>query len=68
MPINEDKDFEQGIFWVACPYCGKKQIHAKYEVHNFFGCIYCGEYAWLRYEYLDREHGIIYGLKLVQDP
>jgi hypothetical protein len=26
------------------------------------------EFAWLHYQYLDREHNIIYGLQLVQEP
>jgi hypothetical protein len=30
--------------------------------------IRCHEFAWLRYLYLDREHNIIYGLQLVQEP
>jgi hypothetical protein len=48
--------------------CGKEAQHALYEINFFFGCPVCHEFAWLRYQYLDREHGIIYGLQLVQEP
>jgi predicted RNA-binding Zn-ribbon protein involved in translation (DUF1610 family) len=68
MKTQEERDFYKGLFRVACPCCGKEQHHALYEINDFFGCPSCGEFAWLRYQTLDREHGSIYGLQLVQEP
>ena len=65
MQTPEERDFENGLFLVACPFCGTQHYHAFYEVDQFFGCPTCGEFAWLRWQYLDQENRIVYGLALV---
>ena len=64
---QEELDFEKGIFLVPCPCCGMEIYHAIYEVDDFFGCPQCQEFSWLRLKYLDRQHGIVYGLQLVKE-
>jgi hypothetical protein len=68
MKTQEERDFYKGLFRVACPCCGEQQWHILPDVGECFGCPLCHEFAWLRYQYLDREHNIIYGLQLVQEP
>jgi phage terminase large subunit GpA-like protein len=64
---KEERDFEEGIFWVPCPCCGYKQPHTWYEADDFFGCPKCHEFSWLRRIYLDRNCRIAYGLVLVKE-
>ena len=65
---EEEKDFEQGVFLVACPQCGWEQYYALYDIDNFFICPGCGVFSWLKYKYIDQNRQIVYGLQLVPDP
>ena len=64
----EQKDFEQGVFLVACSLCGYNRYYAWYEVVDLFICHGCGVNSWLRYKYLDQRLQIVYWLQLVPAP
>jgi hypothetical protein len=63
MQEQENREFECGVFRLACPYCGSKQLYAYYDVGKEFLCR-CGGNLLLQYRYLDRLYRIVYGLYL----
>ena len=62
------RDFKKSIFLVACPHCCWLQYYALYELDNFYICPGCHNTSWLKYQYLDQNHRIVYWLQLVPDP
>jgi hypothetical protein len=59
----EEENFKYGVFELACPFCGNKELYAHYDTMLPFYCR-CGHTLWLKRRYLDRNCTIVYGMYL----